>query len=120
MFNLPGAFLLEKLRGVMPSKTLSNNYFVHVKCYVRSPCPRWMWEIQRRSKPLGVRLHGEGFSSPQAAKLAGEKKPREILDRLEDQIDPAPAIDTDSPPVCTRCSTQMKLTRRLPAVGTLP
>jgi hypothetical protein len=117
----PGAFLLQKFRGVMPSNTLSNDYFVRVKCYVRSPSPRWMWEIQRRSKPLGVQLYGEGFSSQSAAKLAGEKELREILDRLEHQVaDPAPSVGADSPPVCTRCSTQMKLTRRLAAVGTLP
>src|SRR5215472_10327489 len=33
----------------------------------------WSWEIQRRLKPLGIRLSGDGFKSEFAAKLAGEK-----------------------------------------------
>jgi len=42
----------------------------------------WSWEIQRRSKPLGVRLDGDGFKSEFAAKLAGEKALRDFLDGL--------------------------------------
>ncbi|HEX3339507.1 MAG TPA: hypothetical protein VHT68_10065 [Pseudolabrys sp.] len=41
--------------------------------------PRWMWNISRRSKPLGVRLHGENFLSQQAARAAGQKVLRELL-----------------------------------------
>jgi len=42
----------------------------------------WKWEILRRSKPLGVRLYEDGFGSEQAAKLAGEKALKELLERL--------------------------------------
>jgi hypothetical protein len=53
----------------------------------------WAWEILRRSKPLGVRLYGDGFKSEQAAKLAGEKALRELLERLglEENKDLSPA-----------------------------
>ena len=42
----------------------------------------WAWEIQRRSTPLGVRLYHNGFVSESAAKLAGEKALRNLLDGL--------------------------------------
>jgi hypothetical protein len=42
----------------------------------------WAWEIQRRSTPLGVRLHHNGFVSESAAKLAGEKALKYLLDGL--------------------------------------
>ena len=45
-----------------------------------------MWEIQRRSTPIGVRLNGEGFKSEIAAKLAGEKALRELLDGLAQEV----------------------------------
>jgi hypothetical protein len=58
----------------------SDDYFVATK---RRGRPRqWAWEIQRWSKPLGVRLNGDGFKSEFAAKLAGEKALRELLDGL--------------------------------------
>lgn len=44
---------------------------------ITEPCEtqrgRWRWEIKRSSKPLGVKLYDDGFSSAQSAKLAGEK-----------------------------------------------
>jgi hypothetical protein len=67
-------------RMLQRTRTLSDNYFVATK---RRGRPRqWAWEIQRRSKPLGVRLNGDGFKSEFAAKLAGEKALREFLDAL--------------------------------------
>jgi hypothetical protein len=42
----------------------------------------WAWEIRRRSAPLGVRLHRNGFVSEPAAKLAGEKELRRLLEGL--------------------------------------
>ena len=67
---------------------MSGDYSLTIKCYKR---PRtlyrrakllWAWEILRRSKPLGARLCGDGLQSEQAAKLAGEKALRELLERL--------------------------------------
>ena len=52
------------------------------------PCrtpPIWTWEIQRRTKPLGVKLSGVDFKTESAAKLAGEKALMEFLDRLADE-----------------------------------
>jgi hypothetical protein len=42
----------------------------------------WGWEIQRRSKPLGVQLYEEGYRTPVSAQVAGEM----VLDRPLDQI----------------------------------
>jgi hypothetical protein len=42
----------------------------------------WTWEIERRSKPLGIRLYDSGFSSDSAAKLAGEKSLRRLLEDI--------------------------------------
>jgi hypothetical protein len=59
---------------------LAGDFFVAVKR--RRRLREWSWEIQRRSKPLGVRLDGDGFKSEFAAKLAGEKALRDFLDGL--------------------------------------
>jgi hypothetical protein len=58
----------------------SEDFVVAVKR--RRRLREWSWEIQRRSKPLGVRLEGDGFKSEFAAKLAGEKALRDLLDGL--------------------------------------
>jgi hypothetical protein len=44
----------------------------------------WMWEIQR-TPALGARLYGESFHSAQAAKLDGEKAPRELLKSISNE-----------------------------------
>ena len=78
---------------------MSGDYSLTIKRYKR---PRtlyrrakllWAWEILRRSKPIGVRLYGDGFTSEQAAKLAGEKALAELLERLrqEENKDLSPA-----------------------------
>ena len=59
---------------------LAGDFFVAVKR--RRRLREWSWEIQRRSKPLGVRLDGDGFKSEFAAKFAGEKALRDFLDGL--------------------------------------
>ncbi len=47
----------------------------------------WGWEIQRRSKPLQVRLHDDGFASASAAKAAARKVLEALLDTLAGQQD---------------------------------
>lgn len=42
----------------------------------------WGWEIYRRSTPLGIRLYHGGFVSESAAKIAGEKSLRVLLDGI--------------------------------------
>ena len=39
----------------------------------------WCWEIQRRSKPMGVKLSGDGFQSEAAAEFAGKRALAELL-----------------------------------------
>jgi len=67
----------------MPT-SFSDDYFVVTKRRGRSE--ERVWEIQRRSTPIGVRLNGEGFKSEIAAKLAGEKALRELLDGLAQEV----------------------------------
>ena len=45
-------------------------------------CARMVMGNSEASKPLGVRLNGDGFKSESAAKLAGEKALRQLLDGL--------------------------------------
>jgi hypothetical protein len=55
----------------MPDTVPYNSYSVVVEAAGRPKL--WTWEI-RREPPLGIKLKAEsGFSSEQAAKLAGEK-----------------------------------------------
>jgi hypothetical protein len=57
-----------------------NDYFVIIKrCGHRSRRTHWTWEIQRRSKPLGIKYNGGDFATPQDAKLAGERALIEFL-----------------------------------------
>jgi hypothetical protein len=65
------------------TRILSEDFFVVVRR--RRRLREWSWEIQRRSKPLGVRLNGDGFKSESAAKLAGEKALRQLLDGLAEE-----------------------------------
>ena len=44
---------------------------------------------------LGVRIYGDNFVSPQAAKLAGEKALRELLDAISKQSDAVRFIHSD-------------------------
>jgi len=43
---------------------------------------RWSWEIRRKSKPLGIKLGGDGFQSESAAKLAGKRALDDFLTEL--------------------------------------
>ena len=80
---LPDFHLVHMLQR---TRIFSNDYFVATKH--RGLPRRWSWEIHRQSKPLGIRLNGDGFKSEFAAKLAGEKALRELLNGLaqEDKV----------------------------------
>ena len=43
---------------------------------------RWSWEIRRKSKPLGIKLSGDGFQSELAAKFAGKRALDDFLSEL--------------------------------------
>jgi hypothetical protein len=40
---------------------------------------RWGWEIRRKSKPLGIKMAGDGFQSESAAQFAGKKALADFL-----------------------------------------
>jgi hypothetical protein len=40
---------------------------------------RWSWEIRRKSKPLGIKMTGDGFQSEMAAQFAGKNALVEFL-----------------------------------------
>jgi hypothetical protein len=40
----------------------------------------WRWQILRTPKPLGIKLYEDNFRTQQAAKLAGDKALRAILE----------------------------------------
>jgi hypothetical protein len=42
----------------------------------------WGWEIRRRSSPLGVKFHDEGFKSATTAKAAGKAALHDFLAQL--------------------------------------
>ena len=44
-----------------------------------------MWEIQRRSRSLGIKLYGDGFESETVAKVLGEKALRQFLENLAEE-----------------------------------
>jgi hypothetical protein len=43
---------------------------------------RWSWEIRRKSKPMGIKLSGDGFQSDSAAKFNGKRALDEFLSEL--------------------------------------
>jgi hypothetical protein len=45
--------------------------------------PSWRWQIVRRGKPMGVRIDGRGFTTYQAARLAGRRALVNFLEQLE-------------------------------------
>lgn len=60
------------------------DYVVTAKSYGRTHS-LWRWDIQRRSKPLGIKFYDDGFETEQAAKLAGEKALTVFLDGLRQE-----------------------------------
>ncbi len=43
---------------------------------------RWSWEIRRKSKPLGIKITGDGYQSDSAAQFAGRRAMNEFLANL--------------------------------------
>jgi Protein of unknown function (DUF3622) len=48
----------------------------------------WSWEILRKSKPLGIKMTGEGFHSETAAKSAGKQALQDFLSDLAKEEKP--------------------------------
>ncbi|WP_441242507.1 DUF3622 domain-containing protein [Tardiphaga sp. 768_D3_N2_1] len=43
---------------------------------------RWIWEIRRKSKPLGIKMMADGFQSETAAQFAGKRALADFLSDL--------------------------------------
>src|SRR5260370_13581577 len=73
--------LTESIRGHDPVHRV---YYVVVKREDRMPYG-YCWKIQRRKKPMGVKLTEGGFRSFAAADAAGQDALRELLPRIHDE-----------------------------------
>jgi hypothetical protein len=59
-----------------------NDYYVITSRRGEHP-DRWTWEIRRKSKPLGVKMTGDGYQSDTAAQFAGKQALAVFLTDLE-------------------------------------
>jgi hypothetical protein len=48
----------------------------------------WSWEIRRKSKPLGIKMIGDGFQSNTAARFAGRQALADFLSELLKEVKP--------------------------------
>jgi hypothetical protein len=60
---------------------LAGDYLLVITSRDRLKGP-WGWQIQRKSKPLGIKIYDNDFKSEAAARVAGEKALKEFFDRL--------------------------------------
>jgi len=58
-----------------------NDYYVVTSRRGQQP-ERWSWEILRKSKPLGIKMTGDGYQSDMAAQFAGKEALAEFLAEL--------------------------------------
>jgi hypothetical protein len=55
-----------------------NDYYVTTSRSGEHP-NRWSWEIHRKSKPLGIKITGDGYQSDSAARFAGKQALADFL-----------------------------------------
>jgi hypothetical protein len=58
-----------------------NDYYVITCRRVANP-DRWSWEIRRKSKPLGIKMTGDGYQSDMAEQFAGNQALADFLSDL--------------------------------------
>ena len=58
-----------------------NDYYIVTSVRVGHP-ERWSWEIRRKSKPLGIKMTGDGYQSDTAAQFAGKQALAEFMANL--------------------------------------
>jgi hypothetical protein len=58
-----------------------NDYYVVTSRRGERP-ESWNWEIRRKSKPLGIKMIGDGFQSDTAARIAGRQALADFLTEL--------------------------------------
>ena len=61
-----------------------NDYYVVTSRRGQNP-DRWSWEILRKSKPLGIKMTGDGYQSDIAAQFAGKQALAEFLAELSNE-----------------------------------
>ncbi len=65
--------------GLVCGMTINpNDYYVVTSRRGAYP-DRWGWEIRRKSKPLGIKMTGDGFQSDMAAQFAGKRALADFL-----------------------------------------
>jgi hypothetical protein len=63
-------------------KKMKHSYYVMATSQKTFP-PSWRWRIVRRGKPMGVRIEGGGFTTYEAARLAGGRALAHFLEQLD-------------------------------------
>jgi len=58
-----------------------NDYYVITSRRGEQP-DRWSWEIRRKSRPLGIKMTGDGYQSDTAAQFAGNQALADFLSDL--------------------------------------
>jgi hypothetical protein len=58
-----------------------NDYYVTTSRHGQQP-ERWSWEILRKTKPLGIKMSGDGYQSDTAAQFAGRQALADFLSDL--------------------------------------
>jgi hypothetical protein len=58
-----------------------NDYYVITSRRGEHP-DRWSWEIRRKSKPLGIKMTGDGYQSDAAAQFAEKRALADFLSDL--------------------------------------
>ena len=94
---LIGALVLPKLQSAAwhPSGLVCamathpiNDYYIITSRRGEHP-DRWSWEMRRKSKPLGIKMTGDGFQSEMAAQFAGKRALADFLSDLsKEEKDP--------------------------------
>jgi hypothetical protein len=74
--------ILDYDSQTMIKKLYHWNYYVLATRMATYP-PSWRWRIVRRGKPMGVRIEGGGFTTYEAARLAGSRALADFLGQLE-------------------------------------
>ena len=69
-------------RGPLEMVDTSNDYYVVTSRRSEQLVERWSWEIRRKSKPLGIKMTGDGFQSEMAAEFAGKRALADFLSDL--------------------------------------
>jgi hypothetical protein len=66
----------------MIQKLNHRGYYIRATRLTAYP-PSWRWRIMRRGEPMGVQIEGAGFTTYDAARLAGKLALADFLERLE-------------------------------------